>query len=51
MTTDTHLAAIAPAHDAVLVSFDSDFARFSGLRWENPASIPAPRAIESPPRS
>jgi hypothetical protein len=36
LTTDAHLAALAITHGAVLVSFDSDFARFKGLRWENP---------------
>ncbi len=35
-TTDAHLAALAISHDAVLVSTDTDFARFKGLRWENP---------------
>ena len=36
LTTDAHLAALALSHDAVLVSTDMDFARFKGLRWENP---------------
>ena len=36
LTTDAHLAALTISHGATLVSFDSDFARFSGLRWENP---------------
>lgn len=36
LTTDAHLAALALSHDAVLVSTDTDFARFSGLRWESP---------------
>jgi hypothetical protein len=36
LTTDAHLAALAISHDAVLVSSDMDFARFEGLRWENP---------------
>ena len=36
LTTDAHLAALALSHDAVLVSTDTDFARFKGLRWENP---------------
>jgi hypothetical protein len=34
LTTDAHLAALT--HGAVLVSCDNDFARFKGLRWENP---------------
>ncbi len=36
LTTDSHLAAIAISHGATLVSFDNDFARFPGLRWESP---------------
>lgn len=36
LTTDAHLATLAITHDAVLVSCDNDFARFKGLRWENP---------------
>lgn len=36
LTTDAHLATLAISHGAVLVSCDSDFARFRGLRWENP---------------
>lgn len=36
LTTDAHLAAIAMSYGAVLVSCDNDFARFQGLRWENP---------------
>lgn len=36
LTTDAHLASLAIAHGAVLVSCDTDFARFPGLRWEHP---------------
>ncbi len=36
LTTDAHLASLAIAHGATLVSCDSDFARFAALRWENP---------------
>ena len=36
LTTDAHLAALAIGRGAVLVSCDGDFARFEGLRWENP---------------
>lgn len=36
LTTDAHLASLAISHGAVLVSCDADFARFAGLRWENP---------------
>lgn len=38
LTTDAHLAALAIGHAAVLISCDSDFGRFKGLRWENPLS-------------
>ena len=33
---DAHLAAIAIGHGLTLCSADADFARFPGLRWENP---------------
>ena len=36
LVNDAHLAALAVEHDAVLVSFDTDFARFRGVRWEAP---------------
>ena len=36
LTTDAHLASLAIAHGAVLISCDTDFARFEKLRWENP---------------
>ncbi len=36
LTTDAHLAALAIEHGAELCSADTDFARFSGLRWSNP---------------
>jgi hypothetical protein len=38
LTSDAHLAALAIEHGATLYSFDSDFARFTGLRWENPTN-------------
>lgn len=37
LTNDAHLAALAVEHKASLVSFDSDFSRFPGVRWERPA--------------
>jgi predicted nucleic acid-binding protein len=36
LATDAHLAALAISHAAILMSCDSDFGRFKGLRWENP---------------
>lgn len=33
---DAHLAALALSHDATVVTWDSDFGRFSGVRWERP---------------
>lgn len=36
MVTDAHLAALAVEHSCELHSNDSDFSRFSGLRWVNP---------------
>lgn len=33
---DAHLAALAIEHGLSLCSSDADFARFPGLRWENP---------------
>lgn len=36
LVTDAHLAALAISHGAELISCDTDFARFKGLRWKNP---------------
>jgi uncharacterized protein len=36
LTSDAHLAALAIEHGAQLCSCDSDFSRFSGLRWVDP---------------
>lgn len=36
LTADAHLAALALEHGASICSFDSDFARFPGLRWSLP---------------
>jgi toxin-antitoxin system PIN domain toxin len=35
---DAHLAALAIEYNLTLCSTDGDFARFPGLRWENPLS-------------
>ena len=36
LVPDAHLAALAIEHGLSLKSTDGDFARFPGLRWENP---------------
>lgn len=36
LVLDAHLGAIAIGHGLTLMSNDSDFARFPGLRWESP---------------
>lgn len=36
LVPDAHLAALALEYGLVLCSTDGDFARFPGLRWENP---------------
>ena len=36
LVPDAHLAALALEYGLTLCSADSDFARFPGLRWQNP---------------
>ncbi len=36
LVPDAHLAALALEHGLLLCSADGDFARFPGLRWQNP---------------
>ena len=36
LVPDAHLSALAIEHGLTLCSADGDFARFPGLRWENP---------------
>ena len=43
LTTDVQLAAHAIENQATLCSNDSDFARFPGLRWQNPLEPSARR--------
>ncbi len=38
LVSDAHLAALALEHGTGVWTTDSDFARFPGLRWENPLS-------------
>lgn len=37
LVNDAHLAALAVEHGATLVSYDGDFARFAGVRWQLPS--------------
>ena len=34
LTTDAHIAAIAIEHQAEVITFDKDFSRFTGLRYQ-----------------
>ncbi len=36
LTTDAHLAALSVESRAVIHTADTDFLRFSGVRWHNP---------------
>ena len=36
LVPDAHLAALAIEHGLTLCSTDGDFAKFAGLKWENP---------------
>lgn len=36
LANDAHLAALAVEHRAGIVSYDSDFGRFEGVRWHRP---------------
>jgi toxin-antitoxin system PIN domain toxin len=36
LAADAHLAALAIEHGLTVCSTDRDFARFEGVRWENP---------------
>jgi toxin-antitoxin system PIN domain toxin len=37
IVNDAHLAALSIEHRGAVVSYDSDFGRFPGVRWEVPA--------------
>lgn len=39
LITDVHLAALAMEHGLTLCSTDGDFARFRGLKWQNPLRV------------
>ena len=38
LVNDAHLAALSLEHRGRVVSYDSDFARFDGVRWVSPAT-------------
>lgn len=38
LVNDAHLAALAVEHDATVITYDSDFGRFTGVRWQPPAT-------------
>lgn len=39
LVNDAHLAALALEHRASIVSYDSDFSRFDGVRWVTPDTL------------
>ena len=39
LVNDAHLAALAIEHGALIVSYDNDFARFSGVEWSAPPDV------------
>jgi len=38
LVTDAHLAALSVEHNGAVISYDSDFGRFRGVRWRQPSS-------------
>ena len=36
LTSDAHLATLALEHHATVITYDSDFGRFPGVRWRTP---------------
>jgi toxin-antitoxin system PIN domain toxin len=39
LVNDAHLAALAVEHRAGIVSYDNDFDRFDGVRWDRPDEL------------
>jgi toxin-antitoxin system PIN domain toxin len=37
LINDAHLAALALQYDATVITYDNDFGRFPGVRWERPS--------------
>ena len=42
LVTDAHLGALALQYDATVISYDNDFDRFPGVRWERPSPSAGP---------
>ena len=38
LVNDAHLAALAAEYRGTMISFDTDFARFAGIRWRRPSA-------------
>lgn len=38
LVSDAHLAALSLEHNGRVISYDSDFGRFRGVRWQRPSS-------------
>ena len=43
LVADAYVAALAIDHGCELITTDSDFARFRGLRWRHPLAVPGSR--------
>lgn len=39
LVNDAHLAALALQYDAIVISYDNDFGRFPGVRWQRPSAL------------
>ena len=39
LVNDGHLAALAVEYRATIVSYDNDFGRFAGVRWQTPDAL------------
>jgi len=51
LTTGAHLAALAMERGLILQSTEADFARFPGLKWNNPLNSPVQNQNEDEARS